>query len=95
MTVLLLAEHDNVALSELTARALTAASRMGEAVDILVAGRGVDGVAAAAARLSGVRRVLLADAPAFEHRLAEPTAALIVALAVVVFIVNVRDVRRH
>ena len=81
MTVLLLAEHDNVALSELTARALTAASRMGEAVDILVAGRGADGVAAAAAQLSGVRRVLLADAPAFEHRLAEPTAALIVALA--------------
>ncbi|MEE8609532.1 MAG: FAD-binding protein [Sphingomonas aquatilis] len=81
MTVLLLAEHDNAALSELTARALTAASQMGEAVDILVAGRGVDGVATAAARLSGVRRVLLADAPAFEHRLAEPTAALIVALA--------------
>ena len=81
MTVLLLAEHDNVALSELTARALTAASRMGEAVDILVVGRGADGVAAAAARLSGVRRVLLADALAFEHRLAEPTAALIVALA--------------
>ncbi len=81
MTVLLLAEHDNAALSELTARALTAASRMGEVVDILVAGRGADGIAAAAARLSGVRRVLLADAPAFEHRLAEPTAALIVALA--------------
>jgi electron transfer flavoprotein alpha subunit len=40
MTVLLLAEHDNVALSEMTARALTAASQMGEAVDILVAGRG-------------------------------------------------------
>ena len=81
MTVLLLAEHDNVTLSELTARALTAASQMGEAVDILVVGRGADGVAAAAARLSGVRRVLLADALAFEHRLAEPTAALIVALA--------------
>jgi electron transfer flavoprotein alpha subunit len=81
MTVLLLAEHDNVALSELTARALTAASQMGDAVDILVAGRGADGVATAAARLSGVRRVLLADAPAFEHRLAEPTAALIVALS--------------
>ena len=81
MTVLLLAEHDNIALSELTARALTAASQMGEAVDILIAGRGADGVAAAAARLSGVRRVLLADAPVLEHRLAEPTAALIVALA--------------
>jgi electron transfer flavoprotein alpha subunit len=81
MTVLLLAEHDNASLSELTARALTAASNMGWAVDILVAGLGAEGVAAAAARLSGVRRVLLAEAPAFEHRLAEPTAALIVALA--------------
>ena len=81
MTVLLLAEHDNASLSELTARALTAASNMGGAVDILVAGLGAEGVAAAAARLSGVRRVLLAEAPAFEHRLAEPTAALIVALA--------------
>ena len=81
MTVLLLAEHDNVSLSELTARALTAASNMGEAVDILVAGLGAAGVAAAAARLSGVRRVLLAEAPAFEHRLAEPTAALLAALA--------------
>lgn len=81
MTILLLAEHDNIALSELTARALTAASQMGEAVDILVAGQGAQDVAATAARLTGVRRVLLAQAPALEQRLAEPTAALLVALA--------------
>ena len=79
MTVLLLAEHDNVALSELTARALTAASQMGEAVDILVVGRGAEGVAAAAARLSGVRRVLLADADALaaEGRFAEAAHLLL------------------
>ncbi|WP_242116427.1 electron transfer flavoprotein subunit alpha/FixB family protein [Sphingomonas lacusdianchii] len=81
MTILLLAEHDNIALSELTARALTAASQMGDAVDILVAGQGAQGVAATAAQLAGVRRVLLAEAPALEQRLAEPTAALLVALA--------------
>ncbi|MEP9403693.1 electron transfer flavoprotein subunit alpha/FixB family protein [Sphingomonas sp. VNH70] len=81
MTILLLAEHDNSTLSELTARALTAASQMGDAVDILVAGQDAQGVAAAAARLAGVRRVLLAEGAALEQRLAEPTAALIVALA--------------
>ncbi|MDZ7281795.1 FAD-binding protein [Sphingomonas sanguinis] len=81
MTILLLAEHDNENLSESTARALTAASQMGDAVDILVAGQGATGVAQAAARLTGVGRVLLAEAAALEQRLAEPTAALLVALA--------------
>ena len=56
MTILLLAEHDNENLSESTARTLTAASQMGDAVDILVAGQGAADVAQAAARLTGVRR---------------------------------------
>ncbi|WP_454280140.1 electron transfer flavoprotein subunit alpha/FixB family protein [Sphingomonas sp. Marseille-Q8236] len=81
MTILLLAEHDNTHLSELTARALTAALAMGSEVDVLVAGLSADGAAQAAARLAGVRRVLLAEAVALEHRLAEPSAALILSLA--------------
>jgi electron transfer flavoprotein alpha subunit len=48
---------------------------------VLVAGRGARAVAEAAAALDGVAKVLLADAPAFEHALAEPLASLIVALA--------------
>jgi electron transfer flavoprotein alpha subunit len=48
---------------------------------VLVAGQGAGGVAAAAARLEGVRRVLLAEGDALAERLAEPTAALIVGLA--------------
>jgi electron transfer flavoprotein alpha subunit len=81
MTTLLFAEHDNVALSDQTARALTLASRMGGAVDILVAGQNAAAVAAAAAGLAGVRKVLLVEGEALAERLAEPTAALIVALA--------------
>ena len=81
MSILLLAEHDNSTLSELTARALTAASAIGGEVDLLVAGLGARDVALAASRLAGVRRVLLAEGAALEHRLAEPTAALIVSLA--------------
>ncbi|MFZ0422980.1 MAG: FAD-binding protein [Xanthobacteraceae bacterium] len=81
MPTLLLAEHDNRALKDATNKALTAAKGLGAEVHILVAGHNCKAVAEAAAKLDGVAKVLLADAPAYEHMLAEPTAALIVALA--------------
>jgi electron transfer flavoprotein alpha subunit len=80
MAVLLLAEHDNATLAPATAKALTAAREFGSDVDILVAGEGCQSVADAAAKLDGVRKVLLADAPHLAHRLAEDTAATIVPL---------------
>ena len=60
---------------------MTAAKQVGADVHILVAGQNCKPVADAAAELDGVKKVLLADAPAYEHMLAEPTAALIVSLA--------------
>jgi electron transfer flavoprotein alpha subunit len=81
MAILLVAEHDNATLSDQTARALTAASRIGGDIDVLVAGKAARGAADAAARLAGVRRVLLVEGDAFEHVLAEPTAALILGLS--------------
>jgi len=81
MPTLLLAEHDNVSLKDATAKALTAAKALGADVHILVAGHDCKAVADAAAKLDGVKKVLLADAPAYAHMLAEPVAALIVALA--------------
>src|ERR1051325_10412554 len=80
MTTLLLAEHDNKVLKDSTNKALTAARAMGGDVHVLVAGSGAKAVADAAAKLDGVAKVLLADAPAYEHALAEPLAALIVSL---------------
>ncbi|MBC8129862.1 MAG: electron transfer flavoprotein subunit alpha/FixB family protein [Rhizobiaceae bacterium] len=81
MTTLLLAEHDNSTLSELTAKALTAATALGGEVHILVAGVGASTVADAAAKLSGVAKVLLAEGEPYAHHLAEPLADLIVKLA--------------
>jgi electron transfer flavoprotein alpha subunit len=81
MTTLLLAEHDNKSLKDSTNKALTAAKALGADVHILVAGQGCKAVADAAAKLDGVKKVLIADAPAYAHMLAEPTAALIVSLA--------------
>ncbi|WP_150523253.1 electron transfer flavoprotein subunit alpha/FixB family protein [Roseibium sediminis] len=81
MTTLLVAEHANGALNDATAKALSAASALGAEVHVLVAGKGVKGVAEQAAKLQGVSKVLVAESDALEHQLAEPTAALIVELA--------------
>ena len=81
MPTLLIAEHDNTSLKDATNKALTAAKAIGADVHILVAGQGCKAVADAAAKLDGVAKVLLADASAYAYMLAEPIAALIVALA--------------
>ena len=82
MAVLLIAEMAGAALAaDATAKALTAAAEMGGPVHVLVAGEGCKAAAEAAAALAGVEKVLLADAPALGHGLAEPLAALVVSLA--------------
>jgi electron transfer flavoprotein alpha subunit len=81
MTTLLLATHDNQTLDGQTCRALTAALLLGGPVHVLVAGNHCGAVAAAAASLAGVDRVLLADDPALAEQLAEPLASLLLGLA--------------
>jgi electron transfer flavoprotein alpha subunit len=80
MTALVLLDHDASAIKQPSRSAVAAARLLGE-VHVLVAGHGVAAAAAAAARLPGVARVLVADAPVFDHMLAEPVAALLVSLA--------------
>jgi electron transfer flavoprotein alpha subunit len=81
MAILLVAEHSNTALGGATAKALTAAKAIGGDVHVLVAGQDCKAAAEAAAKLNGVAKVLVADAPQFAHGLAEEFAALIVPLA--------------
>jgi len=81
MPTLLLAEHDNKSLKDPTVKAMTAAKAIGAPVHVLIAGKDCRPAAEAAAKLDGVAKVLVADAPSFEHMLAEPVALLIVALA--------------
>jgi electron transfer flavoprotein alpha subunit len=81
MTVLLIAEHDNASLKDATNKALTAAKALGGDVHVLVAGKGCRAAAEAAAKLDGVKKVLIADNAAYAHQLAEPLAALVVSLA--------------
>ncbi|KFF48193.1 electron transfer flavoprotein subunit beta [Gammaproteobacteria bacterium MFB021] len=79
MSTLIVVEHRDGALAASTAHVVAAARALGAEVDLLVAGEGIDAVAAAAARLDGVRAVLTADHAVYAYQLAEPMAALIVA----------------
>ena len=81
MAILLLADHDNAHLSDQTAKALTAASKIGSDVHVLVAGAGAKAAAEQAAKLAGVSKVLVAEDASLANNLAEPLAALIVSLA--------------
>src|ERR1035437_5121158 len=81
MTSLVIAEHDNASLKGATFNTVTAALRCGGDVHVLVAGANAAAVAAAAAQISGVAKVLHADSPALAHGLAENMTAQILALA--------------
>ena len=81
MTSLVIAEHDNAALKDATAKTVSAAAQLGAPVHVLVAGHQCGSVAEAAARLAGVEKVLVADAPAFAKMVAEPMEQLILGLA--------------
>ncbi len=80
MSILVLAEHDNVVLKDATLAAVTAAGQLGGDVHLLVAGKGAQSVADAAAQVAGVAKVLLADDAAYENALAENLAPLITGL---------------
>lgn len=81
MAILVIAEHDNRALRPATRSVITAARQLGAEVHVLVAGSACAVVADAAAAVTGVSRVLCADAVHYEHELAENVAVLVAANA--------------
>ena len=81
MSVLVFAEHDNAELKVATLNVVTAALALDADVHMLVSGDGCAAVADAAAKVTGVTKVLLAEDAAYANRLAENTAPLIVQLA--------------
>ena len=80
MVILVVAEHDNTELKEATRKTVTAAQVMGGDIDILVAGQGIKDIAARAAKIAGVRKVLACDHVSLRHQLAEAMEEVIVPL---------------
>jgi len=81
MTILVIAEHDNASVKAATLNTVAAAAKMGGDIHVLVAGHNAQGAAEAAAKIAGVAKVLLADAPQLEQGLAENVEATVLGIA--------------
>jgi electron transfer flavoprotein alpha subunit len=81
MAVLVIADHDNQTLKDATHKTVTAAQKLSGDIDVLVAGTNAAAVAAQAAKISGVRKVLAVESAELGQGLAEAFEALVVPLA--------------
>ena len=81
MTSLVVLDFDASGIKQPARSAVAAAAKIGGDVHVLIAGSNVGDAPAAAAKISGVSKVLVADDASLTHEMAEPTAALLVALA--------------
>jgi len=81
MTSLVIAEHTNTGIKDVTAKVVTAAAAMGAPVHILIAGQDAKGAAEAASKIAGVEKVLLAEGEPYKKMLAEAMETLILSLA--------------
>ncbi len=81
MSILVIAEHDNISIKTATLNTVTAAAAIGDDIHVLVAGSACQAAASAAADIVGVARVITADAPEYTHQLPENVVPLIVELA--------------
>ena len=81
MTTLLIAEHDNNTLADANKKAMDAATKIGEDIHILVAGKDCANIADNASKIEGVSKVLLCDDELYQNHLAESYADLIVSIA--------------
>jgi len=80
MAVLVIADHDNTHVRETTNKTVTAALALSSDVDVLVAGKDCDAAAAAAAKIAGVRKVLVAESAELDEGMAEAYQALVTPL---------------
>jgi electron transfer flavoprotein alpha subunit len=81
MAVLVIADHDGSAVRETTSKTVTAAKAISGDVDILVVGQGAKAAADSAAKIAGVRKVLLAESAGLGKALAEAVEATVLPLA--------------
>ncbi|WP_027816464.1 electron transfer flavoprotein subunit alpha/FixB family protein [Paraburkholderia bannensis] len=79
--LLVIAEHDNASIKAATLNTVAAAQKIGGDVHVLIAGHNAQAAADAAAKIAGVSKVLLADAPQLAQGLAENIEATVLGIA--------------
>ena len=77
MSILVIAEHDNIELKGATLNTVTAAKEISSEIDLLIAGSNCSSVVEKASLVEGINRVLVADKPAYKNFLAENIGSLV------------------
>ncbi len=77
MSILVIAEHDNIELKGATLNTVTAAMEISSEIDLLIAGSNCSSVVDKASLVEGINRVLVADKPAYKDFLAENIGSLV------------------
>ena len=81
MSILVIAEHDNVNLKPATLNTVAAAKELNGDVHLLISGNSCQSVADEASGVEGISKILISDNAAYENHLAESTANLIKSVA--------------
>ncbi len=81
MSILVVAEHDNQSIKAATLNTVAAAAKIGGDITVLVIGQGAEAAGQAAAKIAGVKKVIVAEGPSLADQLAENVAAQIIAVA--------------
>uniref|UniRef100_A0AC35TIH6 Electron transfer flavoprotein subunit alpha n=1 Tax=Rhabditophanes sp. KR3021 TaxID=114890 RepID=A0AC35TIH6_9BILA len=78
-STLVIAEHNDKVLAKITLNAITAANKLGSDVSVLIAGSNSKAIAAEVAKVTGVKKVIVAEDAKLEHQLPEAVADVVVA----------------
>jgi electron transfer flavoprotein alpha subunit len=81
MSILVVAEHDNNEIKGSTLNTVTAASKIGGDVSVLVAGSESSSAAEQASKIAGISSVIHVDDPIYKNFLAEDLGNLVVSIA--------------
>lgn len=81
MSILVIAEHNNQHLNPASLSALSAATQLGDSIDLLIAGHNCQTVADQASNIPVLNRVFIADNAVYKHFLAENMAPLVTDIA--------------
>lgn len=81
MAVLVIAEHNHAALNPAVYSLVTAAQKIGGDIDIMITAQDGGKLAEEAAKINGIRRVLLSEAPYFAEELPENLGASVLEVA--------------
>ena len=81
MSILVIAEHNNIEVKSSTLNTINAASKLGSEIDVLVLGSNIDNISKEISSYQHVSKVIFIDSEKFENAIAENIEPVILSLA--------------